>query len=305
MHFRSAVGWFFILIGALHSTLTAFAQPTPELPITIEVPGSSRKAAQVYVPKGHPERHPWPLVMLLHGKGATGKQENLYFSLSSRVTPKGFLLVIPEGTKNKKGQQFWNATEACCDDDHSNVDDEGYLLELIREVKKTYPVDQKRVYILGHSNGGSMAYRMACRASSTFSAVVSLAGATFNDPTQCQPEDAVSVLEIHAQDDSDVLYDGGLKNGIQYPGAIQTVGNWLRNEGCEESSYQDAGPFDLIWSIPGQDTTTRTWTKCRDDSEVGLWTIQPYALHYAHAPMIGPELITRVLNFFFSHSKQN
>ena len=63
-----------------------------------------------------------------------------------------------------------------------------YLRAIIRDVMARYPVDRRRVFVVGHSNGGFMAYRMACEASDLVTGVVSLAGATWKDPARCRPE---------------------------------------------------------------------------------------------------------------------
>jgi hypothetical protein len=40
------------------------------------------------------------------------------------------------------------------DFDHSGVDDVGYLTGLLEEAKRKLRIDPKRIYIIGHSNGG-------------------------------------------------------------------------------------------------------------------------------------------------------
>jgi membrane protein implicated in regulation of membrane protease activity len=57
------------------------------------------------------------------------------------------------------------------------VDDSTYLHRLLDAVKSAYRVDPTRVYFVGHSNGGFMAYRMACEHATEITAIVSLAGA--------------------------------------------------------------------------------------------------------------------------------
>jgi polyhydroxybutyrate depolymerase len=57
------------------------------------------------------------------------------------------------------------------------------------------------------SNGGMLSHRLACDAADLFRAIASVAG---TDATAtCTPSRAVSVLHIHAKDDTHVLYNGG------------------------------------------------------------------------------------------------
>jgi len=59
--------------------------------------------------------------------------------------------------------RFWNASEACCNFDNNSVDDVAYLQSLISEIQKSYPIDPKRVYLIGHSNGDSWLYDLHAR----------------------------------------------------------------------------------------------------------------------------------------------
>jgi pimeloyl-ACP methyl ester carboxylesterase len=81
------------------------------------------------------------------------------------------------GQQDRRGHRFWSATDACCNLDGLAVDDVAYLRAVIRDVSARHAVDPRRVFIVGHSNGGFMAHRMACEASDLVAAVVSLAGA--------------------------------------------------------------------------------------------------------------------------------
>jgi polyhydroxybutyrate depolymerase len=291
--------WLSILIINFHSN--CYASVSKEL--HIQSADTKRGAATLYLPDNYRSKEKWPLVMLLHGSSATGMLQNIFFRLSSHVDSRGFMLLIPEGTKDKDGSQFWNATEACCDTYHTGVDDEKYLLDLIAQVKAKYAVDGQRVYIMGHSNGGFMAYRMACHASSTFAAIASLAGATYVNESECHATEPVAVLEIHAKDDSQVLYDGSTApDGAGYPSAPETIQRWRATNGCPNASTQ-AGPFNWIWEIPGKDTSVETWSDCMGGAEVSFWNIRPFALHFSHAPIVKRKFVTHVLDFLFAHHK--
>ena len=105
--------------------------------------------------------------------------------LTAAASSAGFLMIAPAGTADSSGSHFWNATDACCNFENSQVDDVAYLDGLITEISAAYNVDPKRIYVVGHSNGGFMAYRMACAKADRIAAVVSVAGATFATPASC------------------------------------------------------------------------------------------------------------------------
>jgi polyhydroxybutyrate depolymerase len=264
----------------------------------------SRQPAKVYLPSQYEARvtsKKWPLIMLLHGWGATGDLQDYYFGLSSKINLRQFIMLVPEGRVDSKGKQFWNASTACCDYDHSGTDDLTYLTNLVQNAKLRYNVDPARIYIVGHSNGGFMAHRLAC-ASGLFAGIISFAGAIDEDTSSCQPPVPVSVLQIHAEDDRTVSYKGGEFERMSYPGAQATVSHWRERNNCDPK-YELAGPFSLVRFVGGDDTTMQTWSHCRGNSKVALWTIKPstsylHDLHDPHKPWLTDEMIERMLGFF-------
>jgi polyhydroxybutyrate depolymerase len=78
---------------------------------------------------------------------------------------------------------------------------------VVADVQARVRIDPARVYATGMSNGGMMAHRLACEAADVFRAVAAVAGT--EAVPNCQPSRPVSVLHIHALDDTHVLYQGG------------------------------------------------------------------------------------------------
>ena len=159
-------------------------------------------------------------------------------------TSGGVLYVVPNGTPDRAGDQFWNATDACCDLYHSGVDDSGYLQDVIHQAQDRYSVDPRRIFVVGHSNGGFMAYRMACDHSDTVAAIVSVAGAMYDDAKKCSAAQPVSVLQVHGTSDRTVPYPGGTIDGIKVPGAMTTVVDWATFDGCAPAPA-GAGRLDV------------------------------------------------------------
>jgi polyhydroxybutyrate depolymerase len=221
------------------------------------------------VPKAYDGSKSWPLLILLHGYSASGFIEESYLQLKPLVDEYGVLLAAPDGTVNSRNLEFWNATDACCDLDHSGVDDVGYISGLIDEIKGTYNVDPKRVYVMGHSNGGYMSYRMACDHAEKIAGIVVLAGATWLDTSRCAPSRPVSVLHVHGNQDTQVLYGGA----SDYPGAMQSVADWAHYDHCGTTTTA-GDPIDLDTALAGAETTTAHYDGCPPGIGVELWTIQ-------------------------------
>ncbi len=242
---------------------------------TLEIGGD--RLAQVYIPSDYNTATRYPLIILLHGFGATGAVQAAYLGLDGRVDSHQYVLVAPDGTENEEGRKFWNATPACCAffDGDTDVDDLAYIRGLIEEAAATYSIDVSRIGLFGHSNGGFMALRMACEASDLVTSVVSLAGAAFDDAAMCQPAtNPVSVLTIHGTSDGTIAYDGGSNAGNPYPGALETIELFAENADCDTANPVMLENKDLMESLDGSETTVLDYPGCKGGTEVELWTIE-------------------------------
>jgi len=239
-----------------------------------------------------------PLVVMLHGFSADATTQDLYFGLSNDAKARGYFVALPNGTFNNTGQRFWNATDACCAFGDT-VDDVAYLTAVIDDVEHRYLIDQKRVYFLGHSNGGFMSHRMACDRSARVAAIASLAGAQWQDSSQCQPTEPVSVLEVHGTIDAVIAYNGGQNLGVQYPSASTTVRTWAQKNGCTAATPSSGPARNLEATILGDETTSDYYAGCPDGGAVELWSIQGGG----HVPTLTSDATSQMVDWLFAHPK--
>ena len=273
---------------------TTAATGTPGTTVTV---GLDKRPFRLHVPRSYDPATPAPLVVLLHGFRASATVQESYFKLTAESDRRGFLYAMPDGTADREGRRFWNATDACCDFYRTRPDDSAYLRRLLDTVKGSYRVDASRVYIVGHSNGGFMAYRMACEHADQITAVVSLAGAATAQPSQCRPARAVSVLQIHGTDDQTIRYGGGPIVGRDYPSVATTLATWRRLDGCRDRADRSARPIDLDSSRPGRETSITTYSAgCRGGTRVELWSIKGGA----HVPPLTAAFAPAVIDFLYA-----
>jgi polyhydroxybutyrate depolymerase len=252
----------------------------------------------LFTPSTYDPNTPLPLVVLLHGFGASGAIQEAYFKLQPLAESRGFLYAHPDGTVNQIGKQFWNATDACCGF-QTTIDDSAYLMALIHKVQAQYNVDPQRIFLVGHSNGGFMSYRMACDHADTIAAIVSLAGATFSDTSRCNPTEPVSVLQVHGTADGTIPYDGGVILGNEHPGARETVANWAAYNGCTGAAVDSATPVDLEANLAGAESTVTEYEGCPPGGAVQLWTIPDGT----HIPGLADTFGAAIVDFLFAHPK--
>lgn len=254
---------------------------------------------EVFVPSGYDPAISTPLILLLHGYTGTGETQESYFQFEPLAESRGFLYVHPDGTVDPTGQQFWNATDACCAFAGSPPDDATYLMAIIEQVSADYNVDPKAIFLAGHSNGGFMSYRMACEHSDTIAGIASLAGATFADPADCSPSEPVSVLQVHGTSDAVIAYEGGAIFGNGYPSARETVDFWVARNSCDLTPTVTADVLDLDSGIDGSESDTEAFGGCDQGTQVELWTIDDGS----HVPPITDEFSASVVDFLLANRK--
>ncbi len=260
------------------------------------------RPVEVRVPEGYDRKKPAPLLLMLHGFSAGALSFEFYLKMSSIADAHGFFYVAPEGTVDHAGNRFWNATEACCDDDHTGVDDVKYLTGLIEEIKAFYAIDPKRIYVLGHSNGGFMANRLACDRADLFAAAVSLAGAVWQDVGKCKPSAPVGFLQIHGTADKTVLYAGDPGTPpltAPYPGAEQTVATWGKNNGCSDALVDTGKKLHVDADLKSPETSVLEHSGCKANGSAELWKVEG-APHIFAFP---PEALESTWKFLDAHAK--
>jgi polyhydroxybutyrate depolymerase len=109
----------------------------------------------------------------------------------------------------------------------------GFLRAVVADVKRRTAIDGQRVSAIGMSNGGMMAYRLACEASDVFRGIMAVAGT--DNTSSCQPATPVPVLHVHARNDDRVIYDGGAGEAFRSEALVTdfvavpaTVEKWVK-----------------------------------------------------------------------------
>lgn len=137
----------------------------------------------------------------------------------------------------------------------ANVADEDFIRKLISQLKAQFSVS--RVFGVSASGGSRMVYRLACDLSNLITAIADVAG-TMILKDSCQPEHAVSILEMHGTDDDASPWAGDGPHG-SYP-VVDVNQRWRTLDGCT------GDPLVRQTGI----TVSSTWSKCSAGSVVRL-----------------------------------
>lgn len=223
--------------------------------IMIEHDGVMR-SYNLYVPAGIDGTSAIPLVLNMHGYLDNPVHQQEWSAMEDTADAYGFAMAFPAGLNNS-----WNAG-ACCGQSMSGaVDDVGFLLAVIEDVKATACIDAKRVYATGMSNGGFMSHRLACEAADTIAAIAPVAGVLGIPEEDCNPSRPVPVMHFHGTADFIVPYGGG----IGFRSVAETIQIWMGKDGCTDE------PAEVFAQ---DDVTCTAASMCDGDGYVELCTIE-------------------------------
>ena len=164
------------------------------------------RSAQVYTPDGFDSSFALPVVLNFHGFGGMALDHMTYTDMASTADEQSFLLVCPQGSL-LDGYPHWN-NALPGPDNKSDADDLGYLAKLIQALDDEYLIDRERIYACGFSNGGMMAYALACYLNNEIAAVACISGCLGDTSATCAHVHPTATLNIHGTQDGDIPYNG-------------------------------------------------------------------------------------------------
>ena len=234
---------------------------------------------------------PAPLLLLMHSASSSGERQEKNTKMAAAAKKAGMVFLAPDGTIGLDGRRVWNAAKACCQKPGIEVDDITYLNALIDEIALMVPIDQNRIYMVGHSNGGFMSLTFAC-STGRIAGVVSLAGALDSD-AQCESTRPFSFLHIHGTDDATIKFGGGVHNFHPYTSAEETLNRIAAVNQCATPTVTQAAlkKMDFDRSIPGSETIVQTGIGCR--APTMMWRISGGV----HSPKLPKNYAEQILSF--------
>lgn len=194
----------------------------------------------IHLPLGYNSNTNFPLILGFHGgqQAATSSQGWTVFAYQSKLSEKadssGFIVVYPEGRVFNQNRS-WNAGNCCPPAMNQNVDDVGFINNLLDTLFSNYSIDTNRVYATGSSNGGMLCYRLACELSHRFAAIAPNACSQMYYP--CNPTNKIPIISFHSKVDPIVPYTGGLGGApplttIYFPSQDSTMNIWSQKNNC-------------------------------------------------------------------------
>ena len=246
-------------------------------PRTIEAAGA-RRSYLLHLPATHRPGEPLPLLLVFHGGGGDAAGIARHTRLSEAATARGYAVVYPDGVDGR-----WNDGRGR----GAGQDDVGFVRVLLDSLRRELPVDPRRIFATGISNGAGLAFRLACDLTGTLAAVAPVAGAL---PTaleeRCTDAAPVSLLMFQGTADRLMPYDGGdltFGRGRVVP-APRTAALFAKVNGCASAPLVAAEPDTVT---DGTRVRRSSYTGCRDGTAVVLYTIEGGGHTWPGGPPVG------------------
>ena len=212
----------------------------------------------------------WPLVLVLHGGGGNAENAETMTGFTAKAREAGFIVVYPEGTGGLRGKLLtWNAGHCCGHAMKEKVDDVGFINALIDKLAATYPVDSRRIYATGMSNGGMMTHRLGIELSGRLAAIAPVVATLFGD--EKMPAHPLPALMINGALDHNVPNAGGTGggrgarawDGVPARPMLDQAAFWARADGCSEPPRQSDSAAATQWrySCPASKAVELYWVK--------------------------------------------
>lgn len=250
------------------------AQPTePSFDKKLLEVGARTRTYLVHEPPQQSESQPLPVVLALHGGGSNAAAMMRFSGLNETADQYGFFAVYPNGTGRYRGRYSWNAGNCCAYGQINQVDDVQFIRLLIRELKSFYPVDGRRIYATGMSNGAMMVYRLASELADEIAAIAPVAGAMAMN--NCSPSQPVSVVHFHGKDDQFAPFEGGIGARsflkIAHISVEHTVRAWVVANGCDREPVRTLLPQKVS---DGTSVRKQVYGGGERGSQVSIYTIE-------------------------------
>jgi polyhydroxybutyrate depolymerase len=242
--------------------------------------GHRARSYRLHVPPAATAGTPLPLVLNLAGATQNGFLEEAQSGMDNNADQNGYLVAYPNGTRistvltpdpvAKQAQYGWNAGQCCGLPVTKKVNDVGFLLKVIADIAARTPVNLRRVYVTGISNGGMMAYAMAAEASDHVAAISSVSGQV-ELPT-IHPTRSVPTMEFHSVNDPIALFKGTPnKNPKLVLSVMEGIKQWVKADGCDPKPHDGQTIVGTGAISEGETATLITYGHCRSGAKVELW----------------------------------
>ena len=217
----------------------------------------------LHLPQNYDENKPTPLIINMHGfsdcASDYAKTIGDFYNFSKLADEENIIVAYPQGAyRPEKEDNYWEPG----DNGKENIyENDVYFIEtLITSLKNEYNINSEMIYACGYSNGGMMAYSLACNRSNLFAAIGIMSGTMLEE--ECLVDNAVPIIKFHGIEDGVLPYNGS----IWYQSVSDVINFWLDKNNINSSSLNST-------QLNGGNVNVDKYSGGDDNSCIELYTI--------------------------------
>jgi polyhydroxybutyrate depolymerase len=265
----------------------------------------------IVTPTGASSDEPRPIVFFFHGAGGSAEQAATTYGWVEKARAERFFIVFPQGLAARSdapssfllNPNIWRDERAGMG---GPVDDVHFFSTLLDKLETVLPIDRRRVFVTGFSNGAAMSFTLGAHFSDRIAAIAPVSSQSFVtvDPL-ARP---LPVYYLVGTADPLVPFHGGtatLPWGISrtLPPVQQSSDQWARLDGCpaKPQTVLDKDGVQVLLYGPGRAGSELLFTIVEGNGHHWPGSIEPLP-----AVICGPSLdpfsaTDRIWDFFKRH----
>lgn len=187
----------------------------------------------LHIPENYDNTVASPLVINFHGFGdcAFDYAENIgnFYAFNALADSENFIVAYPQGAwRPEKESTYWQPGDNGLQDIYEN--DVYFTEALIMDISSHYNIDLSQVFAAGYSNGGMMAYSIACSRGDLLAAAGIVSGTMLSET--CLQSEYTPIIIFHGVYDEVLPYEGN----IYYQSVAEVADFWLNHNNIPTSS---------------------------------------------------------------------
>jgi polyhydroxybutyrate depolymerase len=284
-----------IAVTSISKTVAAGAASSPPSGCGTATPGTTTlslsvngftRTVYVHIPLEQGDKSPLPLVLSLHGSGATAVGQEEFTGSNFASDAEDFIVAYPQGLIPDGTGYDWNVPNVPLTGGRAvpkgAANDVSFLTKLVGILESKYCVNPKMVYATGFSGGARMVSQLACDDSTLFAAVAPVSG--LRRPLPCPTKRAVPIISFHGSDDQVDPFAG---NGEAYwTYSVSTAAkDWAKQDKCKSK---------VATSTPATGVTEFSYSGCKSGAAVELYEVGGEGHEWPGGPTMPSALVAEL-----------
>ena len=265
----------------------------------------------IVTPRGATTDEPRAIVFFFHGAGGTAEHAASRYGWMEKAEAERFFLVFPQGVASRpKEPSSFLLNPNVWRDERSGitgeVDDVHFFSTLLDKLETVLPIDRRRVFVTGFSNGAGMTFTLGAHFSDRIAAIAPVSSQSF--VTVDHLARPLPVYYLVGTADPLIPFNGGTTTTPwgktrTLPPVQHSVDQWAQLDGCPATpqTVSNKDGIRVLRYGPGRDDSEVLFTVVEGNGHHWPGTVEPLSSAIS-GPTLDPFFATdRIWDFFKRH----